>query len=461
MRIIYIFLISTCSSFGQWTPYMQQLLQKPNAPSAKAWLQIKEVVAGSNVVFTTDPFGNTIINASGGGGGGSGTVTSFSAGNANPLFTTSVATATTTPKLTFTLSYIPIANTPTITNEMFASNIVGVISPSTSGALSNHNDVSASPNSGDILIWSGSIWTNGPQVGITAGVASVTNAGIGQASLITSSNAPIPSFKSISAGANVTITDNGTNLNIASSGGGGSSLTDLLQYQTNNMVTLRTVASDVSDASATVFTGVGDTLSFSFNGGSGANTTFHALGGAPTGLWCEFRCNGANNANDQLSSQTVFAVPPYPGYGLTYQIYLCVRNTNATRIIAGAEAADIEFAGNSGTPTNLIVFRYDTSSNDLTWHGVVSDGTNMSFVDTGVQLTNDGQYYLGFTKSGTNVTFNVNHANVATVSSNTVPNSFNRTGESMAVFYGLQTLNTSPKTNLLRYTGYAFGWPNK
>ena len=38
------------------------------------------------------------------GGGGSGTVTSFSAGALSPLFTTSVATATTTPALTFTLS---------------------------------------------------------------------------------------------------------------------------------------------------------------------------------------------------------------------------------------------------------------------------------------------------------------------------------------------------------------------
>lgn len=38
------------------------------------------------------------------GGGGSGTVTSFSAGTLSPLFTTSVATATTTPALTFALS---------------------------------------------------------------------------------------------------------------------------------------------------------------------------------------------------------------------------------------------------------------------------------------------------------------------------------------------------------------------
>src|SRR5208282_3406724 len=40
----------------------------------------------------------------GGGGGGSGTVTTFSAGNLSPLFTSSVATPTVTPALTFGLS---------------------------------------------------------------------------------------------------------------------------------------------------------------------------------------------------------------------------------------------------------------------------------------------------------------------------------------------------------------------
>ncbi len=39
-----------------------------------------------------------------GGGGGTGTVTVFTAGNLSPLFTTSVATSTTTPALTFSLS---------------------------------------------------------------------------------------------------------------------------------------------------------------------------------------------------------------------------------------------------------------------------------------------------------------------------------------------------------------------
>lgn len=45
-----------------------------------------------------------------GAGGGSGTVTSFSAGTLSPLFTTSVATSTVTPALSFTLS-TAVANT--------------------------------------------------------------------------------------------------------------------------------------------------------------------------------------------------------------------------------------------------------------------------------------------------------------------------------------------------------------
>lgn len=45
-----------------------------------------------------------IANQSGGGGGGSGTVTSFSAGNLAPLFTTTVTNPNTTPNLAFNLT---------------------------------------------------------------------------------------------------------------------------------------------------------------------------------------------------------------------------------------------------------------------------------------------------------------------------------------------------------------------
>lgn len=56
----------------------------------------------------TQTFNNIVVNGTctgaGCAGGGSGTVTSFSAGTLSPLFTTSVATSTSTPALTFSLS---------------------------------------------------------------------------------------------------------------------------------------------------------------------------------------------------------------------------------------------------------------------------------------------------------------------------------------------------------------------
>lgn len=60
------------------------------------------LVAGSNI--TIDPVGDTLVFSSTASGGGGGSVTSFSAGNLSPLFTTNVATATTTPALSFTIA---------------------------------------------------------------------------------------------------------------------------------------------------------------------------------------------------------------------------------------------------------------------------------------------------------------------------------------------------------------------
>jgi hypothetical protein len=58
------------------------------------------LVAGTNITITGS-WPNQTINST---ASGSGTVTSFTAGNLSPLFTTSVATGTTTPALTFSLT---------------------------------------------------------------------------------------------------------------------------------------------------------------------------------------------------------------------------------------------------------------------------------------------------------------------------------------------------------------------
>jgi len=66
------------------------------------WTRLPKGLA--NQVLTMDATATDIIWAAPAGGGGSGTVTSFSAGNLSPILTTSVATPTTTPALSFSLS---------------------------------------------------------------------------------------------------------------------------------------------------------------------------------------------------------------------------------------------------------------------------------------------------------------------------------------------------------------------
>lgn len=94
---------------AQVTYYSNGALRQPDDKTWRAYLKINSnFVAGANVTLTVLPNGQLSI-ASGGGGGG-GTVTSFSAGNLSPLFTTSVLNPATTPALSFSLD-AQVANT--------------------------------------------------------------------------------------------------------------------------------------------------------------------------------------------------------------------------------------------------------------------------------------------------------------------------------------------------------------
>jgi hypothetical protein len=62
------------------------------------------VVAGNGIALSDNHAGAITISTDGSGAPGSGTVTSFSSGDLAPLFTTSVATASSTPALTFVMS---------------------------------------------------------------------------------------------------------------------------------------------------------------------------------------------------------------------------------------------------------------------------------------------------------------------------------------------------------------------
>jgi len=102
----------TWQSDGSGNVSAQMLLAATKAAVASNWLRNYDASTGT---FTaSQPAASDLSNGTTGTGAvvlasaisgfGSGTVTSFSAGALSPLFTTSVATATTTPSLTFALS---------------------------------------------------------------------------------------------------------------------------------------------------------------------------------------------------------------------------------------------------------------------------------------------------------------------------------------------------------------------
>ena len=78
----------------------------PVTCTANKDLYIKTDATAGQQLFLCNSAGNgyNLVGDGGGGGGGSGTVTSFSAGDLVPLFTTTEANVTTTPALSFTLS---------------------------------------------------------------------------------------------------------------------------------------------------------------------------------------------------------------------------------------------------------------------------------------------------------------------------------------------------------------------
>lgn len=367
----------------QFTPYGLGVVQQPNAQSERAYIGVSNVwdalVAGANITFSVSSR-KLVISSTGGGTNVAG-VTNFSAGNLSPLFTTSVANPTNDPALSFAqvsqsanrafigpasggaaaptfrllvpadlgaftnhsdvipislaagqslvwsgtawtngvITSVPVIPDP-LTNHTYATNLFGVISNTTAGAFTNHNDVTPiSLSPGNILAWSGNAWTNGnPGSGTTT--INLTNAGNATGSLINDSNQPTFKLKSLSAGANVTLTDEGTNIVIAAaSSSGGSSTNFDVNFFDDNVYEV--------DEEFDQWRGTG---SGQFTRGSGWAVTTVGGGG------------GVNNVNSN--------VPPY--YGLI-EIQGSTTPSNAV-FVSQSSGSGIAIYQNLATATNWL-----------------------------------------------------------------------------------------------------------
>jgi hypothetical protein len=117
MKKLLVMLLFGAAAFGQATgPTLTALF--PNAPSGPCPPRNLAINSSTGQLFNCFQ-GNWFL-VSGGGGGGGGTVLDFSAGNLPPLFTTSVASSTLHPALSFTFQAAP-ANTMLGNNTSLAA----------------------------------------------------------------------------------------------------------------------------------------------------------------------------------------------------------------------------------------------------------------------------------------------------------------------------------------------------
>ena len=135
MKKLILFCLALCAT----SAYAQPILQEASAAQATAgtagagyYISPRRMTSASHSVPAGGGTGTVLKKASAadfdtvwGSVSGTGTVTTFTAGTLSPLFTTSVATATSTPALTFTLSNASA-------NLVFAGPTTGAVPPSPS-----------------------------------------------------------------------------------------------------------------------------------------------------------------------------------------------------------------------------------------------------------------------------------------------------------------------------------------
>lgn len=240
-------------------------------------LRVYELVSGTdadsspNVIRPTDYNGSTNTKvwklAQGSSTVGAGTVTDFSAGNLTPLFTSSVATSTTTPALTFTLSTQGA-------NLVFAGPLLGVDATPTFRALANEDLTGITTLSSLITVGTitSGVWS-GTAIGPTKGGTGLTSFTTGDILYASATNV----LSKLAAGSN------GQVLTLASGipSWASSSTGTVTSFSAGNLASLFTASvATATSTPALTFTAVSQSANIVFAGpttGSAAVPTFRSL----------------------------------------------------------------------------------------------------------------------------------------------------------------------------------------
>jgi hypothetical protein len=369
LALMVVFLVAF--SIDQITYFNQGLLRQPSAELDRAYLGITNgggggsgtvttvSVSGFSPLFTTavatptttpsvsfsgmSQSGNLVFASPNGSSGvpgfralvaadlpgGGGTVSTFSSGNLSPLFTTLVATPTTTPALSFTLN-----------------------SQSQNLFFSSPNGSSGNPAFRSIVLADlpGSILT---------GVTNASQHNASDFTLISASNPPVVSLQSLSAGANVTLTEQGgTNIQIASTGGNVASgidipMTNTTAYAngTNFFIDLGWQASTLTATSAIAF-------NFSTNWSTSAATSRVSSVSIPATNFAR-PVYFQNLATNWHLSPKVYNIPPFRNARMKFEAYgqtdtnvyvtISIENNNVPNM-----AQVFSFASLTSVTTNLM-----------------------------------------------------------------------------------------------------------